>query len=437
MLWEYIKQAYVSIISNKKTSVLTMIGIIIGLCAVITIMTIGDTISVFLQNYISQTEGGNTITVNIYSRDDKYFFTEEELDKISESHPPSMVGVLRETESFSGLAFVDDSHYSQSSMIGVSPEYSLYKNLKFTQGEFFDYSVGDKPVAVISNVAAECLFGSESAAIGEKLTLNTINPRSPLEAEYIELYIIGVYQFKDTNNVIQSTPDKRKINCDIYVPYKFVNSYFNMPSENIPDVSFQAVDHENMAAMSDYLYTYVEQRFVGDDNYKYYFSNRNDREGIDDTKMMINVVAVFFIVIACISLVVGGIGLMNTMLISVTRRTKEIGIRKALGAKNSAIRIQFIIESVLICLIACVIGVLLSLITSKIIENNISPIIDMITDGNDELQQYAANFKMRFIPTWSSIFKTSLFSISVGTVFGYYPANKGAKMQPVDALRFE
>ena len=126
---------------------------------------------------------------------------------------------------------------------------------------------------------------------------------------------------------------------------------------------------------------------------------------------------------------------MNTMLVSVTERTKEIGIKKALGARNSSIRAQFLFESAMICLIACAVGVFFGMFFGMILESNLDRLFDLIS--NDTFRYFLKNAEIHVTPSVNAIVVSTLFSLAVGIIFGLYPANKGAKMQPVEALRYE
>ena len=143
-------------------------------------------------------------------------------------------------------------------------------------------------------------------------------------------------------------------------------------------------------------------------------------------------VSIAISVIAAISLIVGGVGVMNIMLVSIVERTKEIGIRKALGAKNSSIRIQFVTEAIIICLIGGIIGILIGIGNGLIIAGIVSAVM-----STPEMQEYMGIISISVEPSISAILVSIFFSMLIGVFFGYYPANKAARMNPIDALRYD
>ena len=166
--------------------------------------------------------------------------------------------------------------------------------------------------------------------------------------------------------------------------------------------------------MSDIKSFFNSRYYRDNENYEITCSSMS--EILDSVTEMMSTVSLAISLIAGISLLVGGIGVMNIMLVSVTERTKEIGTRKALGATNSSIRLQFIVESITLCVAGGFIGVILGLIIGNIIS---------------KVMKYSAAAPL------SGIIISVLFSMAIGVFFGYYPANKAAKMNPIDALRYE
>lgn len=200
---------------------------------------------------------------------------------------------------------------------------------------------------------------------------------------------------------------------DVYMPLRTANNYAHMKEQY---TSFQVVT--KVGVNSDELSAKLESFFK-----PYYRNNRNFKVTVMTLSSMVSMltdmlstITLAIAVVAGIALLVGGIGVMNIMLVSITERTREIGTRKALGAKNSSIRVQFIVEAMIICLIGGIFGVILG-IGSGI--------------GLSNLLGYPA------VPSVSAIVISLLFSMSVGVFFGYYPASKAAKMNPIDALRYE
>lgn len=456
-LIENVRQAFGALLLNKKRSVLTMIGIVIGISAVITIVSIGNTLTGIFENFISQMFGGNMIQVLSVSNDssevpnDHYFFNNDDYDKFMDNAPECIAGLLMQDIFYSGRFSVDNECFSNSRLMGVSEVYSLSKNLRIKEGRFIthDDCKKQKAVVVISDVTAENCFGTSENVIGKTIPFLSENGIStllemPAAPMYAELTVIGVYEYVDTQGTLKHVSDSRLFSSDSFCPYTYSTTFLETYIPDISEYSSPVLvviaksKHDLPAAeayIAEFMHEREKEKFDGDEYYRTDSFSLMGDESMKQIEITVGIITGVFVLIAAISLLVGGIGLMNTMLVSVTERTKEIGIKKALGAKKSAIRVQFLTESAVLCLTACLIGIIFGAFIGMIIESNLDTFINKIP--NPMFRYFLLNTEIHITPSTGAIVISTIFSLAVGLIFGYYPANKGAKMQPVDALRYE
>lgn len=462
MLFENIRQACSSLMINKKRSVLTMIGIVIGLSSVLFITSIGDTLISVLDSYLVQNvfHGVTVDFISGYDEDSgfidknnraKYSFTMDEAYDFIESTDGLILDMQYNTSSnYSGKITVDAQHSSKVSLTQVSSSYAATSGLRILSGRFisFDDCRNGAAAAVISDIAAEECFGSADAAIGKTIDITgvsseymgwdeiTYQPIYEESAFTVSLIITGVYEYVDNGLAGMLTGDSsEKGVTPVYCNYSYAAPALDDDDLDTNSVcSFVVSDRKSLDVIKLLVSEFAESKYGDDPAYVYTIMDSD--EYLAQLKTMLKVVTYAFSIIGAISLLVGGIGLMNTMLVSVTERTKEIGIKKALGAKTSTIRVQFLTESAILCLISCAVGVFFGFLFGMIIESNLDRLVEAKVT-NESLRYFLLNTTIHVTPSVSSIVFSSLFSIIVGVVFGFYPANKGAKMQPVDALRYE
>ena len=423
-----IKMAFSSLAANKMRAILTMLGIIIGIASVIGIMTIGNslsgsvtselssfgitniTVSVTQKSSSSSSSSGMMIGGGGFARDfSRSSMSESDLisdDMISEfrSLYGDDISAVVLTESVGNGSISRNDNTAQVSITGVNDEYTIANEVTMLTGRWINEedNTKERKVCVISDTAAETLYGSVADAMGQSFTID-------LNGYTREFYIEGVYQYDNSS----TNTDLSNIPTDMYIPIstaKKINSS-NSGYSSITVVASTSVDSTSFLNTTQQFFA---SYYTHNDSYTVEASNLASM--LESMTSILNSLTLAISVIAGISLLVGGIGVMNIMLVSITERTREIGTRKALGATRNAIRMQFITESVIICLMGGIIGIILGLGLGAI---------------GAKLLGFSAS------PSMSSIIGSVLFSMAVGIFFGYYPANKAAKLNPIDALRYE
>lgn len=411
MLIENIRLALSSIKANKKRSFLTMLGIIIGIGSVIAIMTVGNSLTASTTSSM-ESLGLNNIEVYIYEEytgeGDGFTgsyptFSEEVLRGLVDSYSDKIDGISV-TESVGDATIRSASSKLKASLIGVSAGYFKANSYTLLAGNFLsksNYENANKTI-MISDKVAESVFGSNDAAIGEQIELEVNN-------SYSEYTVVGVYEYKeDTSYGVSSG----QIVTSAFIPLKTAQNQTH--NQDISGFTVVASSGTDTTQLAEDVKTYLNAHMDIPDELQ--LDAYSMQSMVEETQTVLKQITLAISLIAGIALLVGGIGVMNIMTVSVTERTREIGTRKALGAENGHIMMQFITEAVILCLVGGLIGVAFGVAIGMI-----------------------ASHIMGYPTTVSviSILVSVGFSMAVGLFFGYYPARNAAKMNPIDALRYE
>lgn len=424
---ENILLALAGLKSNIMRSLLTMLGIIIGIASVIAIMTVGNSITVMV-NTSMQEMGANNLTVGVSvkstseettssglhfgpgsqrSMDTDDYLTDEMVGSFLDEYGDNIKYTLLSTTVGNGTA-TDGSLYANVNIIGYNQDYMDYTDLELLAGRTFidkDYDNAQK-VAIVSDYFVNNMFdGDTNAALGSSVEIS-------INGKYYTYYIVGVYEYDDNTYSSSSTEDTR---TDMYIPFDTARSQLHTLNDGYQSITLVTTIDTDSEAFADTVEAYFNTVYYSN-NEDYEVSVTSMSSMIESMTSMIGNIEIALAIIAGISLVVGGIGVMNIMLVSITERTKEIGTRKALGATNASVRLQFITESVVICIIGGIIGILLGVGLGAIAATYMG---------------YEASVSV------TAIIVAVVFSMAIGIFFGYYPANKAAKLNPIDALRYE
>lgn len=371
---------------NKMRALLTMLGIIIGVSSVITLVSIGQGSSQSVSESINDL-GTNLLTVNISNTDIP--FTLDDVDKVKE-----IDGVKNVSPVLSGRVTLKNGKTTSTvSFTGSNASYEDVRNLSISNGRFItdidmDYR---QKVVVLGSDTATTLFGRENP-VDQKVLVNGESYR-----------VVGVLASKG-GSMGQNSDDT------VIIPFSTAQRLLG--TTHITQFYAQADSQDTINRTMLMIERNLYEVFGDADSY----SVANQQDVMDTMSSVNDTMTMLLGGIASISLLVGGIGIMNIMFVSVTERTKEIGIRKSIGAKRKDILLQFLIEAIVLSALGGIIGVGLGLLATKI-----------YTLATGSVAAYSL----------SVILASFLFSLAVGVIFGVFPANKASKLNPIQALRFE
>lgn len=418
-LLENIRLGLDSLLANKVRAFLTMLGIIIGIASVIGILTIGTAMSNSVNQSLNSFGGSNIFVFLNPKNESGGSFTDE--DYITLDHVNDLkekLGSKAKAVTFrmsGGYGQMKDKHnYANVDLEGVTSDNQYVNNLKMLKGRYISETDVNNVsnVAVVSDKLVNNLFNGDPAkAIGKNLVFT-----DAFEGNNESFKIVGVYRYEVQGGIFaggNNGVSEKEMTTSAYIPHTVAH---DLSGEEylFYDIGVTAASAELVEQVQKMIEDYFEPIYAKNEVWK--VQVESTKKVLEQVQSVTNNIRLAIAVIAGISLLVGGIGVMNIMLVSVTERTREIGVRKALGATNYDIRLQFIIESMIVCLIGGAIGVLI---------------------GGSFGYMAGIFLNSPTYPSIGSIIFSVGFSMSIGLFFGYYPANKAAKLNPIDALRYE
>ncbi|ABP68023.1 protein of unknown function DUF214 [Caldicellulosiruptor saccharolyticus DSM 8903] len=384
------KMAIKSILSNKLRSFLTMLGVIIGIWAVIAVVGLAQGSTKSITDRL-QRLGTNLIQINITGRNSNRNVTYEELQQFADQHADDIEAIAPTVSSSVTLKYGTNTH--DTTLIGTTADYSTVRDVNVSSGRFIlpidvDYR---QKVALVGTYIVKDLFNGQNP-IGQKIKING------------QIFtVVGVLEERANS---QEQSDDDQVIVPVTVAQRLTRNAI------IRNFAIKITDGNRSEAVMNYLNDFLMKIYNDSTAFRVF----NTAQLLDTLNSVTQTLTLMLAGIAAISLIVGGIGIMNIMLVSVTERTREIGIRKAIGAKRRNILVQFLIEASVVTGLGGIIGIILGYVTINLMS---------------KLNVATAIFS---IP-WAILAFT--ISLAIGIVFGLFPASKASRLNPIEALRYE
>ena len=389
------KMALRSISSNKLRAALTMLGIIIGVMALVVLVSLVNGATSSVTDAVSGL-GTSMLTVSI--SDDKGLPLD--LDTVNGYMEEDGIGLVAPYTS-SSVTAIADGESGEVTVYGATPAFYDVQGMQLAMGRFLKTSDVENHtyVCVINETAATELIGYVDC-VDQAISLNGV-----------EYTIVGV--LSDNEDSLTSMMTSGSL--AVYLPYTSLLRLSDSLTSEVTSFYVSAPENGTMETVEAAMTNILMERFEDDDE-AFTVSSQSVLE--DTMSSITSILTILLGGIAAISLVVGGIGIMNIMLVTVTERTREIGIRKAIGASRGTILNQFLMEAVVLCMLGCALGIFLSWAILQTVTTVVS------------------SLNMTFSLDGGVVLIAVVFCFVIGVVFGLYPANKAAKMKPIDALHY-
>ena len=401
-IYESLRTSISSLISNKLRSFLTMLGIIIGVAAVVSMISLGTGVRASIVDQIGSL-GSNLLTVvggsmrqrpgaPIMMRGMSNILKIEHFQDLQAASIPGIQSIIAESSQRRTVIYGRNS--TSVSIVGTTANYPEVRNFYPSLGRFFseyDY-LNSNNYAVIGDTVAIDLFGDINKAVGNKIRIGRVS-----------FEVIGVMEKK--------TMGPQDLGNQVFVPLTTHQKRLT-GSRYIQSITIQANSAEEMNTISQSLERFFLRKLGNIDR----FSIMNQQDILDTINQVTGTMTLFLGAITGISLLVGGIGIMNIMLVSVTERTREIGLRKAIGARQSDILFQFIVESSVLSCVGGILGIIFGAVSAQLI---------------GKYTQWVTKISL------GSIIISFGVSLAVGLFFGIVPARRASKLDPITALRYE